>query len=64
MQFGAAVRLMGTWKNRDTQSGGQAEAAKPPELQVDEVEILGHSTAAVSLPSPHSHETAAHEPMS
>lgn len=74
MQFGAAVRLKGTWKNRDTPvSSGEAsaesvesrqqtdgsvnspehyhvEAVKPPELQVDEVEILGHSNAGVSLP--------------
>lgn len=69
MQFGAAVRLKGTWKSPDAPSKGglasdqqtdgsitssdcqETEAAMPPELQVDEIEVLGHSTASVNLPS-------------
>lgn len=73
MQFGAAVRLKGTWKSRDppnavesnqqadgpvnTSDGHHTEVVGAPELQVDEVEILGHSKAAVSTPCPASMET-------
>lgn len=57
MRPGAAVRLKGTWvdetrkeSNNDAESSQTPEAPKTPanaELQVSEVEVLGHSDPQV-----------------
>lgn len=62
VQFGAAVRMTGRWKNSEfpqktqepdtgesTLAADQAKTERAPELEVEQLDVLGHSRAAVSF---------------